>query len=305
MHTIILLALISATSFASTDIIYGDDGRVEIHAVESQLVSNLGKSVAARVSHWSLDIKDNKFSYSDVSVLSDMWAAGVCSDEKFANQPTIADCTGFLIGEDLLVTAGHCALDMEGVTKNEETFECQSNSWIFGYEVQNGSTELKDLDVNNLYNCKEIVLGKLTEQEDFAIIRLDRKVMDRTPLKLRATGKIAINEDIFVIGHPSGLPMKYAGDSQVRANEEKAYFSTNLDTFGGNSGSPVFNARTLEVEGILVRGRTDYVDSEENGQFCMRVNVCDQNGENCLQQDEDINGEHVNRVDEIVKFLEL
>lgn len=303
MHSFILSALISASALASTNIIYGDDGRVEIHAVESQAVQNLGQSIAARVSHWSLDVNESKFSFSDVSLLSDMWAAGVCADEKFAKQPTVADCTGFLVGEDLLVTAGHCALDVEGVINNEETFECQSNSWVFDYKMQNGSTITKDIKLDSLYNCKEVIFGKLTEDEDFALIRLDRKVIDRNPLKMRSRDKIRLNEDIFVIGHPSGLPMKYTGDSQVRENSNQYFFSTNLDTFGGNSGSPVFNERTLEVEGILVRGRTDYVDSEVDGQFCMRVNVCDQDGKNCLVQDEDIDGEHVNRVQAIVEFL--
>ena len=303
MYALVLITLLSVNAIATTDIIYGEDGRVEIHAVESKEIQSLGNSVAARVSHWSLDIKEDNFSFNDVSLLSDMWAQGVCSDEKFATQPTIADCTGFLIAPDLLVTAGHCALDVEGISRNDATFECQSNSWIFDYKADSGNTKLEDVNLNNLYNCEEVVFGKLTEKEDFAIIKLDREVRDRKPLKLRTEGKVQLEEDIFVIGHPSGLPMKYTGDSIVKENSDDNYFSTNLDTFGGNSGSPVFNARTLEVEGILVRGRTDYVDSEVDGQFCMRVNVCDQNGENCLVQDEDIDGEHVNRVNEIIKYL--
>ena len=37
--------------------------------------------------------------------------------------------------------------------------------------------------------------------------------------------------------------------------------SLHLDTYGGNSGSPVFNAATHEVEGILVRGETDFTSN--------------------------------------------
>lgn len=303
MRLILIGALLSAATLASTQIIYGNDDRVEIQDVQNLMIQNLGKSVAARVSNWSLDIREDKFSYSDSSLLSDMWAGAVCADEKFASQPTVADCSGFLVGEDLLATAGHCALDGEGIVKNEETFECQSASWVFDFKMQNGSANLKDINVKNLYNCKEVIIGKLTDDEDFAIIKLDRKVIGRTPLKLRSSGKVDLNQEIFVIGHPSGLPMKYAGGAQVRENNNQFFFSTNLDTFGGNSGSPVFNALTHEVEGILVRGRTDYVDSEYEGNYCTRVNTCDQDGTNCLQDDEDIDGEHVNRVDEILKNL--
>ena len=48
----------------------------------------------------------------------------------------------------------------------------------------------------------------------------------------------------------------------------------NLDTYGGNSGSPVFNAQNNKVEGILVRGETDFVS---NGQ-CNVSLVCPSTG---------------------------
>ena len=62
-----------------------------------------------------------------------------------------------------------------------------------------------------------------------------------------------------MIGHPSGLPTKFAGGAAVRNNQQNAFFVANLDTYGGNSGSPVFNSNTHAVEGILVRGETDFV----------------------------------------------
>jgi V8-like Glu-specific endopeptidase len=104
------------------------------------------------------------------------------------------------------------------------------------------------------------------------------------------------------MGHPSGLPMKYADGAKVFGNFDN-YFSTNLDTFGGNSGSPVFNAKTNEVVGILVRGDIDYIEGEFEGRTCMRVNTCDANRENCQADAEEIDGEHVSYIDLISKFL--
>ncbi|WP_420540401.1 S46 family peptidase (plasmid) [Paenibacillus polymyxa] len=46
----------------------------------------------------------------------------------------------------------------------------------------------------------------------------------------------------------------FAVGAAVRDNPPNAFFVANLDTYGGNSGSPVFNSDTHEVEGILVRG---------------------------------------------------
>jgi hypothetical protein len=68
--------------------------------------------------------------------------------------------------------------------------------------------------------------------------------------------------------------MKIAPNASVRSNVFVDYFGANLDAFGGNSGSPVFNENTGEVEGILVRGYQDY---GWNGS-CYVSNVCPNNG---------------------------
>jgi hypothetical protein len=75
---------------------------------------------------------------------------------------------------------------------------------------------------------------------------------------VRRTGKIGDTQAVHVIGHPVGLPTKFAGGAAVRNNTPAAFFVANLDTYGGNSGSPVFNSTSRQVEGILVRGETDF-----------------------------------------------
>jgi V8-like Glu-specific endopeptidase len=94
---------------------------------------------------------------------------------------------------------------------------------------------------------------------DWAIVKLDRNVEGRQPLSIRREGQIQDNQAVYVIGHPRGLPQKYAGNASVRNNQATTHFVANLDVFGGNSGSPVFNDSTHEVEGILVRGDLDFV----------------------------------------------
>jgi hypothetical protein len=91
---------------------------------------------------------------------------------------------------------------------------------------------------------------------DWALVRLSRPVHGRKPLRIRASGKIANGHPLFAVGHPNGLPTKLAN---VRDNRSRAYFVANLDTYGGNSGSPVFDMRTRRVEGILVSGENDFV----------------------------------------------
>jgi V8-like Glu-specific endopeptidase len=101
-------------------------------------------------------------------------------------------------------------------------------------------------------------------------------VTDREPLKFRKSGQVARGTELVVIGHPSGLPTKISDGAQVRSSNRK-YFVANLDTYGGNSGSAVFDARTGEVQGILVRGEEDYV-SDPAGGNCQATNYCPDTG---------------------------
>lgn len=305
------MLLLASSVFAKQNqsrIIYGDDNRLDMMEVESEQIRNISKAVAGRVARWSYDYLDEErkgnVSFYEPALLSDPWGANVCSDEKFAAQPTIADCTGFLVGEDLLVTAGHCAVYPGEEVENKMTDQCGEFQWLFDYEI-NGLSDmnLANVDRTKLYSCKRVVYAKLDDDHDFALIRLDRKVKDREFLKVRTSGKVNKGDALYVIGHPSGLPKKYAPGAKVLVNNQQHYFSTNLDTFGGNSGSPVFNAQTNEVEGILVRGKTDYVESTKDGESCMRVNFCNARGKKCSENDSEIDGEQVTRITVLNKFI--
>jgi V8-like Glu-specific endopeptidase len=66
-----------------------------------------------------------------------------------------------------------------------------------------------------------------------------------------------------------GLPVKIAGGADV-AEIRKRYFTANLDTYHGNSGSLVLNSDSLKrgqllAEGILVRGEDDFQESKSCG----------------------------------------
>jgi hypothetical protein len=86
------------------------------------------------------------------------------------------------------------------------------------------------------------------------------------------------------------LPLKVAGGAKVRSNSSPGYFVANLDTYGGNSGSAVFNAQTLKVEGVLVRGETDFNDSGS----CTVSNRC---------SDSSCRGEDVTRIASVIPFI--
>jgi V8-like Glu-specific endopeptidase len=81
---------------------------------------------------------------------------------------------------------------------------------------------------------------------------LDRNVEVQSIARL--SGKtVYCDQPVYVLGHPAGLPLKYAPGSWV-SDVEESYFTTDLDIYSGNSGSPVFDSETHQVIGMVVRG---------------------------------------------------
>jgi len=62
-------------------------------------------------------------------------------------------------------------------------------------------------------------------------------------------------------------------------NDESKYYLANLDTYGGNSGSPVLSPASGLVEGILVDGQKDYEFFAEKG--CYESRRCRDDGQDC------------------------
>jgi hypothetical protein len=108
-----------------------------------------------------------------------------------------------------------------------------------------------------VHTCKSIDVTMLGNDLDYAVFQLQSAVSASvaTPVAIQST-EVSVNTQLMMIGHPSGLPRKYAGDASVRqissAGLPEYRFHTDLDSFGGNSGSGVFNAATKEMVGILV-----------------------------------------------------
>ncbi len=248
----------SGTKSLMIKVIYGEDNRVDVADAPAKF-QDWSKSTAAMMSPSEWD--------ADFNIISDIIgdAMRLCPDQKFYNQFSSATCSGFLVGPDTLVTAGHCVSESS----------CASYSWVFDF-----TNEVTKLDPKNIYECKEIISSVLTDDgKDYAVIKLDRKVTGRKFFRPRTSGTIAEGEDIVVIGHPSGLPTKVADGASVRDSSNENFFVTDLDTFGGNSGSVVINQSNGVAEGILVRGDTDYeVVTYSDGSRCRQVNVCTQNG---------------------------
>lgn len=272
------LTLLTTSAFAEVNVIYGKDNRQDIYEVRNALHKKLARSTAGMINigHFARSSKENYFDLKGTNTLER--GANVCSSEAFSQQHTAPTCTGFLVGPDTLVTAGHC---YKSFSTPEQV--CKAFAWVFDYELKSSRhNPNRDIPINNVYLCKKVVAAELTSTLDYAVIKLDRPVVGREPLKFRTSGKISSNTSLVVIGHPTGLPTKVSPGGKVTRNSESTRFSTTLDTFHGNSGSAVFDASTGLVEGILIQGKNDYIPSKKDDpKSCLVVNKCDDNGNNC------------------------
>lgn len=246
-------------------LIYGEDDRLDLHEVTDPAVSGLAASTAALFRASGVDLSGEP----GTAVLSTTEfgrANNLCPDERFREQPKGASCSAALVGPDLLLTAGHCVRDEAA---------CRATRFVFGFGIGTEGADPSRLPAGNVYSCGALVARRVSGGVDYALVRLDRAAAGRAPLRLNRTGDVARGTGLFVIGHPSGLPTKVAGGASVRAVRD-GFFVANLDTYAGNSGSPVFNAETRRMEGILVRGDRDFVfDDAAN---CNRSNRVAEDG---------------------------
>jgi hypothetical protein len=199
------------------------------------------------------DLIENADGTLDLMTESYKDAFDLCSGEPFVSQPTGCFCSGSLVASDVVATAGHCV---------KNAADLATMRFVFGFRMTNAATARTKFAADDVYTGKQLLGRQLSNDgTDWALVRLDRAVVGRKPVAVRKSGKIRNGQAIYVIGHPCGLPQKYAPGAQVRDNSPAPFFVANLDTYGGNSGSPVFNAQNNKVEGVLVRGETDFVGS--------------------------------------------
>lgn len=231
-------------------VVYGVDDRKDLYEITRKTVLKAADAVCALVKAKDLSPLPN--GGWRLRTMSYQQNYKLCSSEPFVEQPLGCFCSGFLVGTNLLATAGHCV---------ENTADLAGIRFVFGFRMKDGTQARTEFTSEDVYQGIEVVGRKLegASGRDWALVRLDRSVLGRKPVTFRRRGKIQKGRDLFVIGHPNGLPAKYADGASVRDNSPQPYFVANLDTYGGNSGSPVFDKQRVRVEGILVRGENDFV----------------------------------------------
>ena len=273
---ILILVLFGSSARA---VIYGADDRKEVYQVNSPMWRALADSTVMILPNSSLNKVGNFLKFVD-EIYGRFYS--LCKDEPFLNQASVGQCTGSLIGENLILTAGHCF---------QEASDCRDSKFVFNYVVAKNGIGPVGTSGDQVYGCKRVV-SQVSDKNnlDYAVIELDRPVVGHKPLSL-PTGAtdVRTNMNVTIVGNPAGLPTKIIPNGLVREVRDLS-FRASLDSFGGASGAPVFKTETGELLGILSLGAQDFESDPNLG--CQRTYKCDQDG--CM-------GEKVIRIEEILK----
>lgn len=193
----------------------------------------------------------------------------VCDSEPLSRELAASDCSGFLLDERTVVTAGHCILSDAHASKVY---------FVFGYRNGSDGRPPERFGRDDVYSASPRSVRRCNDHEEFdwAFITLDRDVRGHPPVSsVRSSGRIEKGTPVYALGHPAGAPLVYSGSAEVRDDSPDGYFVANLDVLGGSSGSIVVNARTHEVEGILKGTESIYLTTPEG---CRVPGVCNDLG---------------------------
>lgn len=196
-------------------------------------------ATATQLSRRYITTEENRTSYPTGKLQNQ------CPGEKFANEPTLGGCSGFLIGENILVAAGHC--------KDYQANGCQDDAWLFNHFAK-ASDKKQVLKKSNIYYCKKILDFKHDSEGDFVVMELDRKVLGVTPLEMDLKDQGQKGDPVAVLGYPLGRSFTYTPGGRVQSKDQN-YLRVDSDAFKNNSGSALVNLRTGKVEGILTNAR--------------------------------------------------
>src|ERR1700677_2119736 len=144
-------------------------------------------------------------------------------------------CTAFLVTPSIVMTNNHCVSDNSVM---------DSLVAVFDYNDASSKT--------SVVSATEVIVTDVVL--DYSLIRLDRGMSDRTPLKMSASMPLSDHFKLAIIQHPGSEPKQIAYENcfvrpsvtDGRVPGSKVDFGHLCSTLGGSSGSPVFDASSVD-----------------------------------------------------------
>ncbi len=132
-------------------------------------------------------------------------------------------CSGTLVGADLFLTAGHCKA------------ECGDLSVRFNFISSDNLPGRPEV-----FACKEVIeKGDGNQNLDYMLLRLQGSPGVEWGWYDLSDRPLALNEQLMMIHHPNGSPLKLSLKNCLFKNETNGLLYHNCDTNPGSSGSAI------------------------------------------------------------------
>jgi hypothetical protein len=301
--------------------VFGDDDRFDLYEFDGDSDDGDDAMLLAAARSTAMFVANHKLEPTAGGYRATLRSLGeakdLCEDVQFAEQPRLGNCTGFLVAPDVLATAGHCL----GFDDGEAEEYCTKNKIVFDwayFDPPSGGDWMAPMEFiaeDDVFSCVEVIaIGTRTCFDDWALVRLDREV-PRPPVRVRNADERGARpgDELFVTGHPFSIPMKIGTNGIAIESEEDLpdqLMAHRLDTFGGNSGSPIFNRQDGVVEAIHVcRASEEHLQWDDQRQ-CNVYEQCDDDGEpdgevDSCGYDDEPRGFRVQEIEPLQDIVEL
>jgi V8-like Glu-specific endopeptidase len=246
--------------------VYGSDSRQDYFEVES--VAEKSTAAGAMV---ALISNQQLAAHRDQLAGAPAWGTveNLCPGEPFAEQPSLAFCSGVLVDWDLVLSAGHCA----------RALPVADFSAVFDFYYESFGTLA--YTPASVAPVSAIVAERLDDASadselDYAWFRLTAPVSRaRRPMPVHTVASdLREGDPLVVMGYGGGIPLKIDHGATVRhvRAESMDYFSADADTFSGASGGAALDEQ-LVLTGITSRGQQDLQETERGCQTAVRIAV--------------------------------
>lgn len=194
--------------------------------------------------------------------------APYCPDSRFFGEiAATAGRTGVLVGEDAILTAPHGS-----------SFGPGGLRVIFGLSTAEGpfcqQPNFNSISADDIYTPVDVVMNAYDDAPpftDYAVLRLDRPVAGRSPMRVRRDHALQVGDRGITAGHPLRLSQKVDRATHVRSLAAAGPVFGGLHIGAGSSGSPVYNVDAQLIEVVVARSAGQLASSFDGAGQCWRL----------------------------------